>query len=113
MGMKRGSDEPINGTVPLAMYQDLLARYDALVREVMALKREGFAAPVPYDVAPHPEAALEAPILQAIEDVVEHADGDGTELERQLTAQAWRLKRASIGAEAIAQRITAGEEVPV
>ena len=98
-------------TVPMAMYRDLLDKYDSLVREVMAMKRDGFLPAIGGDLTPRPEPELEPEIVKAITDVVDQTDGE-SDLERHLTEQAWRLKRSGLGVEDIAQRISDGEPVP-
>lgn len=93
------------------MYQDLVGKYDALVREVMAMKREGFAAPLGSDLTPRPEQQLDAEIVRAITETVDAVEGEA-DLEQHLVEQAWRLQRSGAGPEEIAQRIREGEPVP-
>lgn len=84
--------------VPFAAYQEL-------VRELAAMKREGFVPSPPAGDAPA-VAQLGQPIEAAI-----LALGVDPQTERQLRKTAWELKRAGQDDEEIAQHITAGEDV--
>jgi nucleotide-binding universal stress UspA family protein len=82
--------------VPFSAYQEL-------VKELAAMKRDGFVPSAPLGEAPKaPELAteIEAAIL---------ALGVDPQTERQLRKTAWELKRAGIPDDEIAQKITEGE----
>ncbi len=107
---RRGSDEANGATVPVAMYQDLLAKYHALVQDLAAMKREGFApepAGGPLESAPQ----LEPAIQQAIGELVDNAVDGPADLERTLMQRAWDLKRRGASTEEITASIAAGEPV--
>ena len=83
--------------VPFAAYQEL-------VHELVALKRDGFT-PTPTGEAPMPAPGLAPEIEAAITDL-----GLEPATERQVRKHAWDLKRAGLEDDAIAKRITDGEE---
>ena len=87
------------------MYQDLLGKYDSLVREVLAMKRDGFTPPLPEGVPQTPKE-LPPDVRQVIGEI---ALGDG-ELTRILTATAWQMVEAGMAVGDITQRIREGEE---
>lgn len=96
--------------VSLAMYQDLLGKYDALVREVVAMKRDGFVPSVPEGVvATLP--TLPAKVQAAIHELVTAAGGD-VDFSRTLTATAWELVRSGLPEDEVAALVAKGEEVP-
>ena len=80
-------------------------RYDRLLGEVLAMKREGFVPPqVVGDFAP-PEQ-LEPDIREAL-----RMFGIGSSTYREQEKLAWDMKRAGEAPELIAAKITAGERV--
>lgn len=82
------------------------ARCDALIREVLALKRDGFVATVQYDTPPA-GPSLPRPVLAAIAERSE----PGTVERRELERYAADMVRAGTEPEMIADRIAAGEDV--
>ena len=83
------------------------ARYDALLAEVLAMKREGFAPPPrAEDFVPPPP--LDAVIVEALRDF-----GLGSATYRQQEKLAWDLKRSGEAPEMIAAKIAAGEDIPL
>lgn len=96
--------------VSLAMYQDLLAKYDALVKEVIAMRRDGFV-PSPSQETAASLPTLPAKVQEKINELVTAAGGD-VDLSRTLTASAWELVRSQIGEADIVNLLEQGEEVP-
>lgn len=79
--------------------------YHELVKELAALKREGFVPTGPTGEAP-PPPSLPKEIEAAIQGL-----GVDPQTERQLRKTAWELKRTDLDDAEIAQRITDGEPV--
>lgn len=81
------------------------ARYHELVKELLAMKREGFTVAGP---APEPIAMPELPVVvrKAISDVTKV----GTQTWVHLTKLAWDMQRNGDDPEAIAAAILEGEE---
>lgn len=96
LGAEQGTDAPI--MVPFAAYHEL-------VRELAAMKREGFQVSAPAG-EPAPMPGLSPEIEVAI-----LALGVDPQTERQLRKTAWELRRAEVPDSEIAQRITDGEPV--
>lgn len=82
------------------------ARYDALLREVLALKRDGFAATVQYETPPT-APLLPAVVTQAIAQRAEAHTAERRELERA----AADLVRSGAEPDDIAARVLDGEAV--
>lgn len=91
------------------MYQELLGKYHELVKELAAMKRDGFVPGLPDQPSP---VAPELPkaVAEAIAEVVESAGYD-TDLERTLVARAWAQIRYGVDESAIAEAIRTGEPV--
>jgi len=81
-------------------------RYDALLKEVMALKREGFSATVQYD-APPAGPPLPGPVTRAI---AERSDPGSIE-RRELERAASDLIRAGVETDSVAKQVLDGEPV--
>ena len=82
------------------------ARYDALVKDVLALKRDGFGATVQYETPPA-TPVFPPVVLQAIAE----RSGAGTVERRELERWAADRVRAGEDAEQIAEAILAGADV--
>jgi len=89
-------------SVPFSAYQELMARYDALVHELIGLKRDGFAPTVDL-----PQAPQEEPLPELVRKAISELPAD---LEGHLVMQAWALLRGGMEVEQVAAKITAGEE---
>ena len=94
----------------LAFLRDLLAaerlRYDALLKEVMDLKREGFSATVQYE-APPAGPPFPGPVTRAIA-----ARSDPGSIERrELERAASDLIRSGVEPDSVAQQVLDGEVV--
>lgn len=81
-------------------------RYEALLKEVLALKRDGFTATVQYD-APSPAPPLPGPVTKAISLRSEPGTAERRELERR----AYDLVRGEMETDDVVQAILNGEEV--
>ena len=81
-------------------------RYDALLKEVLALKHDGFSATMNYD-APPSLPSLPSVVTQAI---AERSDV-GTPERRELERWAGDRMRNSADAGTVAEAILAGENV--
>lgn len=91
--------------VPWPVYQSLQDKYEALVKEIVAMKRDGFV-PVESHVAPKPVPDVAPVIRKAITEL-----GVDDTTERHLVKQAWEMIRGGMEPEEIALRITAGDPV--
>ena len=91
-------------SVPFSAYQELQAKYDALVHEVIQLKRDGFVLPENLP-APLQGQTLPQEVLGAIASLCM----DNPDLERTLTQAAWTLLRSGLEPAVVAQRIIDGE----
>lgn len=80
-------------------------RYDALVKEVLVLKRDGFSATVQYE-APPPTPPLPASVRTAIAERSEPLTPERRELERH----AADALRAGMTDAAVAQQVLDGED---
>ena len=80
-------------------------KYDALVQEIVRMKREGFTSTAELP-APAEPPSLPTVILKAIRDL-----GVDPQTERQLVKHAWELKATEEDDAVIAAKITAGEDV--
>jgi hypothetical protein len=93
-------------TVPWAKYEALLNRYNALVQEVLALKRDGFVRPEELR-----EPAQPAPLPDLVQKAIsEIAIGDAG-LTHQLVDAAWELLKGGMEIPEVAARITQGETI--
>lgn len=101
--------ELVQLSVPWAEYRALQDKYDSLVREVLAMKRDGFVPPLPEGVAMQ-APSLPSEVSNAIAELVDGAAGD-SDLEPTLTARAWHLLRNGLAEDAVAARIREGEPV--
>lgn len=83
-------------------------QYDALVKELMALKREGFAVPTVHG----PLQAIQQPkIARPIRDAIELTSSPGQDREYR-TAQALELLAEGTPEDDVAKMILAGMELP-
>ena len=81
-------------------------RYDALLKEVLALKHDGFSATVQYD-APPAGPLLPGPVTKAIAQRSE----PGTVERRELERSASDMMRAGTDPEDVAAAVLDGEHV--
>lgn len=98
---------PIQGSVPLAVYLDLQAKYDALVQQMLQMKREGFDPPS------EPGPALDAPadnLPGIVREAVEQRAVD-TPSRRLLEQFAARELRRNQSPEDVAVAVLAGESL--
>ena len=94
----------------LAFLRDQLVaerlRYDALLKEVLALKHDGFSATMSYE-APLPVDPLPPAVLQAIA----RRSEPGTTERRELERRVGDYLRAGLAPEQIATAVLDGEPV--
>jgi hypothetical protein len=81
-------------------------RYDALLKEVMTLKREGFSATVQYDQPPA-GPSLPGPVTKAIAQRSEPGTVERRELERSVSG----MLREGVDPEDVAAAVLDGEQV--
>lgn len=83
-------------------------KYDALVQLVAQMKREGFTTTMMASELPAKSTELPGLVQAAI--VGLEVDRD---TQRHLTRQAWEMLRAGVEPQVIAEKLTAGEDVPL
>lgn len=107
MGVKRAPDAVVQLSVPWSEYRALLDKYDGLVREVMAMRREGFT-PQPMETVTQVAQGFPDEVQTAIRELVAAAPAD-SDLERTLTEGAQQMLRLGVEDRVVAERIREGE----
>lgn len=92
--------------VPIELYTDLLGKYHELVKELTALKREGFAPQPAYQ---EPVKPPELP--EAIQAAIRTVAPEGSGLERDQVLAAWAMLKSGLSESKVAEQILEGEEI--
>ncbi len=103
MPQRRDSAEVVALREQLAYERE---RYDKLLAQFTALKRDGFAVKMEYE-APPPASPLPPAVLKALAQVSD----PGTVERRELERRAADMVRAGMGEEAVADAVLDGESV--